>query len=177
MLDVVPLNGHTDVELLERVAGMESRSDHPFARAIVQYAQARGIEALSVNDFQIVQGKGATAHIGDTQYWIGSHRYLEERGHETPEIHDRLETMAGAGRSVVIVGNHRHVCGLIAIADAVRPEARSIVEALRRNGIAHVVMLTGDNHATARAIAAQTGVEDVRAELLPADKVAVSTSW
>jgi Zn2+/Cd2+-exporting ATPase len=79
--------------------------------------------------------------------------------------------MADAGHSVVVVGDDRHVCGLIAIADAVRPEARSIVDALHGAGIEHVVMLTGDNQATARAIADQTGVLEVRAELLPADKV------
>jgi Cd2+/Zn2+-exporting ATPase len=169
--EVVPLDGHTDVELLQRVAGMESRSDHPLARAIVAYAQARGIEPLPVEDFQIFQGKGATARIGETRYWVGSHRYLEERGQETPEIHARLEAMASAARSVVVIGNDRHVCGLMTIADAVRPEARSVVEALRRAGIDHVVMLTGDNEATARAIAEQTGIEEVRAELLPADKV------
>ena len=170
--EVIPLNGHTDVELLQRVAGMESQSDHPLARAIMAHAQARGVDPLPVEDFRILQGKGATARIRETQYWVGSHRYLEERKQETPEIHARLETMAGAGRSVVVVGDDRHVCGLIAIADAVRPEARSIVDALRRAGIEHVVMLTGDNQATAKAIAEQTGVLEVRAELLPADKVA-----
>ena len=172
VLDVVPLNGHTDVELLQRVAGMEAHSDHPLARAIVQYADERKIQPLAVEEFQIVQGKGATGRVDATEYWIGSHRYLEERQQETPDVHDRLEKMAADGRSVVVVGNQRHVCGLIAIADAVRPEARSIVESLRREGVEHVVMLTGDNHATAKAIAAQTGVEEVRAELLPADKVA-----
>ena len=171
VLEVVALNGHTETDLLQRVAGMEAQSDHPLARAIVMYAEAHKIQALPVEGFQIVQGKGATARIGDSQYWVGSHRYLEERQQETPDIHDRLERMASDGRSVVVVGNERHVCGLIAIADAVRPEARSIVQALRRAGIDHVIMLTGDNHATARAIAAQTGVEEVRAELLPADKV------
>jgi len=171
VVEVVPLNGHTDVELLQRVAGMEAHSDHPLARAIVQYAAARNIQPLPVEAFQIIQGKGATGRVDGTEYWIGSHRYLEERQQETPDVHDRLEKMAGDGRSVVVVGNQRHVCGLIAIADAVRPEARSIVDQLRREGIAHVVMLTGDNQATATAIAAHTGVEEVRAELLPADKV------
>ena len=172
VLDVVPLNGHDDIELLQRAAGMEAHSDHPLARAIVRYAEARHIQPLAVEDFQIVQGKGAVGRIDGAQYWIGSHRYLEERRQETPDIHARLEQMAAGGRSVVVVGDQRHVCGLIAIADAVRPEARSTVDALRREGIAHIVMLTGDNQATANAIAAHTGVEEVRAELLPADKVA-----
>lgn len=172
VLEVVPLNGHTDVELLQRVAGMEAHSDHPLARAIVQYAEERKIQPLPVEEFRIIQGKGATGRVDGAEYWIGSHRYLEERQQETPDVHDRLEKMAGDGRSVVVVGNQRHVCGLIALADAVRPEARSIVEALHREGIAHVVMLTGDNLSTANAIAAHTGVQEVRAELLPADKVA-----
>lgn len=172
VIEVVPLNGHTEIELLRRVAGMEAHSDHPLARAIVQYAAERNIGPLPVEGFQIVQGKGATARVDGTEYWIGSHRYLEERQQETPSVHDHLEKMAGDGRSVVVVGNQRHVCGLIALADAVRPEARSVVEALRREGVAHVVMLTGDNEVTARGIAAQTGVEEVRAELLPEGKVA-----
>ena len=171
VLELVPLNGHTEVELLERVAGMEAQSDHPLARAIMRYAEGRKVQPLPIEGFQIVQGKGATARIDGTQYWVGSHRYLEERQQETTDVHDRLERMASDGRSVVVVGNDQHVCGLIAIADAVRPEARSIVDALRRAGIAHVIMLTGDNQATASAIAAQTGVDEVRAELLPADKV------
>ena len=79
--------------------------------------------------------------------------------------------MASAGRSVVVVGDDHEVWGLIAIADAVRPEARAIVADLRAAGIEHVVMLTGDNQATAQAIAKQTGVNEIRAELLPADKV------
>src|SRR4030095_2172867 len=110
--EVIALNGHTDLELLERVAGMEAQSDHPLARAIVAYAHARSISPLPVEDFQILQGKGATGRIGQTQYWVGSHRYLEERKQETPAIHAPLDSMADAGRSVVVVGDDRHVCGL-----------------------------------------------------------------
>jgi Cd2+/Zn2+-exporting ATPase len=103
---------------------------------------------------------------------LGSHRYLEEQGQETAEVHQRLEAMAQTGRTVVVVGNDAHVCGLIALADAVRPEARPALEALRPAGIQHVVMLTGDTAGTAEAIARETGVDEIHAELLPADKVA-----
>ncbi|MBK9240785.1 MAG: heavy metal translocating P-type ATPase [Acidobacteria bacterium] len=169
--EVVALSGHTETELLQRAAGLESHSEHPLAKAILAFAKARGVQPFLVEDFSILQGKGATGRLDGVEYWVGSHRYLEERGQETPEIHSRLEAMSGAGRSVVVVGDATHVCGLIAIADAVRPEARAIIAALRDAGIEHVVMLTGDNQATANAIAAQTGVTEVRAELLPADKV------
>ena len=80
--------------------------------------------------------------------------------------------MTGGGRSVIIVGNEAHVCGLIALADAVRPAAKGAIRRLKELGVRHVVMLTGDNEATARAVAHEAGLDDVRAGLLPAEKVA-----
>ena len=171
VLEIVPLSGHDEKELLERVAALESRSDHPLAQAIVAFAQSRGVEFTPAEDFQIIQGKGATARFNGERYWLGSHRYLEERGQETEEDHRRLEALSQGGRTVVVVGNENHVCGFIALADAVRPGARQAIEALRAAGLRHIVMLTGDNQETARAIAAETGVDEVHAELLPADKV------
>jgi Zn2+/Cd2+-exporting ATPase len=169
--EVVALGGHSESELLERVAGLEAHSEHPLARAILNYSHSRGIKPMPVEDFRTLQGKGATGKLDGVEYWVGSHRYLEERGEETPEVHARLEAMTGASRSVVVVGDSTHVCGLIAIADSVRPEAASIVAALRSAGIEHIVMLTGDNLATAAAIGEATGVTEIKAELLPADKV------
>lgn len=171
VVEIIPLNGHSEGELLERVAAMETRSEHPIARAIVSCAQERGVAITPADEFQIIPGKGATARFNGQQYWLGSHRYLEEQGQETAEVHHRLEAMAQTGRTVVVVGDGVHVCGLIALADAVRPEARPALEALRVAGIHHIVMLTGDNQGTAEAIARETGVDEVQAELLPADKV------
>lgn len=168
---VEPMNGHTESELLERIGAMEAHSDHPLARAIVDYVAARGITAMPATDFQTVQGKGATARFSGKPYWLGSHRYLEDRGQETPEVHDRIVEMSRSGKTVVVVGNDEHVCGFITLADKVRPEAHDSVQRLHQAGIAHVIMLTGDNQPTAEAIAAQTGVDEIRAELLPADKV------
>jgi Zn2+/Cd2+-exporting ATPase len=172
VVEVVPLNGHDEWELLERAAGLEARSEHPLARAVLEYAGKKGVEVRAVEDFQIVPGKGATGRWDGRSYWIGSHRYLEERGQETPEVHERLVALSGAGRTAVVVGNDEHVCGLIALADGVRPGARSALAALRAAGIEHLTLLTGDNAPTAGAVARQTGIEDVRAELLPAEKVA-----
>jgi Zn2+/Cd2+-exporting ATPase len=172
VVEVVPLAGHDERELLERVGALEARSEHPLARAILAYAKERGIEVRPAGDFQILQGKGAMGRLEGREYWLGSHRYLEERGQETPEIHRRLESMSRAGRTAVVVGTGDHVCGLIAVADAVREESRGAVEALRAAGIETVVMLTGDNRGTAEAIGKETGIDEVRAELLPAEKVA-----
>lgn len=171
VLEVVPLGGHDESELLERAAAMESRSDHPLAQAIVAFAKERGVRFVPAEDFQIIQGKGATARFNGQRYWLGSHRYLEERGQETEEDHRRLEALSQGGRTVVVIGNESHVCGLIALADAVRPGAKQTLQALRDAGLKHIVMLTGDNRETAQAIAAETGVDEVHAELLPADKV------
>jgi len=171
VVELVPLNGHTEAEVLERVAALEAHSTHPLARAIVEYAKARGVSIPSADEFRILPGKGAVGRVRGTEYWAGSNRYLEERGQETPEVHDRLEAMSRAGQTVVVVGNDRHVCGFIALADRVRPESKRAVADLRAAGIEHIVMLTGDNRGTAAAIAAEAGVDEVHAELLPADKV------
>lgn len=171
VLEVVPLSGHDESELLERAAAMESRSDHPLAQAIVAFAKERGVRFVPAEDFQIIQGKGATARFNGERYWLGSHRYLEERGQETEEDHRRLEALSQGGRTVVVIGNESHVCGMIALADAVRPGAKQTLQAIRDAGLKHIVMLTGDNRETAQAIAAETGVDEVHAELLPADKV------
>ncbi|TWT45855.1 putative cadmium-transporting ATPase [Phycisphaerae bacterium RAS1] len=169
--DAVPLSGHTEAELLEIAAAIELRSEHPLAQAIVSHAKARGIRPLPVQDYQALKGKGATALLNGRSVWIGSHRYLEERGEETPELHDQLEAMSGAGSSVVVVGEDGHVCGLIALADQLRPDASAVVQDLRAAGIEHVIMLTGDNTPTAKAIAQASGIDEFRAELRPEDKV------
>ncbi|MFL6290657.1 MAG: heavy metal translocating P-type ATPase, partial [Thermoanaerobaculia bacterium] len=172
VVEVAPLAGHEERELLQRVGALEARSEHPLARAILAYTKDRGIEAVPAEDFKIFQGKGATGRFAGREYWLGSHRYLEERGQETPEIHERLEAMSRAGRTAVVVGTGEHVCGLIAVADEVRPESKAAVQALRDAGIQTVVMLTGDNRGTAEAVGRETGIDEVRAEMLPAEMVA-----
>jgi Zn2+/Cd2+-exporting ATPase len=171
VVELVPLDGHDEAALLARAAALEARSEHPLARAIVEHAERVGVAFAPAEAFRSIEGRGATGRIGGKAYWVGSHRYLEERGQETPAVHARLDAISSAGRTVVVVGNDDHVCGLIGVADAVRSEAAEVVADLSRLGIEHLVMLTGDNLATARAVAAVTGVEEVRAELLPEDKV------
>jgi len=168
---VAALNGHTEDDLLERAASLESRSQHPLAQAVVRYARERGVPLMPVDDFQAVPGRGATGRLNGRTYWLGSHRYLEERGQETPAIHERLVAMSRGGRSVVVVGNDEHVCGMLALADTLRPEAPAALKALREAGIRRLVMLTGDNHATASEVAGQAGVDEFHAELLPDGKV------
>lgn len=173
---VVALNGHTEQELIERAGAMECSSQHPLARAICDYVSARGLQPGPVADFTLIPGKGATARLDGRSFWLGSHRFLEERGQETQEVHSLLGELSAAGHSVVVIGNETHVCGFIALADRLRPGIPELLAAIRALGVRHIVMLTGDNEGTARTIAQQAGIEEVRAELLPADKVAAIES-
>lgn len=171
VVEVVTLSGHDERELITLAAALEVSSEHPIARAVIDYASKQNISPPNATGFRIIQGKGATAVIDGEEYWLGSHKYLEERGQETKEIHERLESMSSLGRTVVAIGNNEHVCGLISLADTIRPGVASVLRELREIGITHLVMLSGDNRPTAEAIAREVGIDEVHAELLPEDKV------
>lgn len=172
VVDVIPHDDHTEEQLLAAAAAVEQHSDHPLARAIVERAREAAVEIPAVEGVEIVPGKGVVGVIDGHEYWLGSHRWLEERGQEEPGVHEVLEQHASASRSVVVVGRSDHVCGFLTLADAVRSDAKRSVGALQTAGVECVSMLTGDNAETAKAVAAEVGIADVRAELLPADKVA-----
>jgi Cd2+/Zn2+-exporting ATPase len=150
---------------------MEAHSDHPIARAIVAHGATLGVHPRPVEEFQSLQGRGATAFVDGKAYWLGSPRYAAERGQTTATVQEHVAALTRAGQTVVALGDAVHVCGLVAVADPLRSEASRTVRALREVGIDHVVMLSGDNRETAAAIGRRTKVDDVRAELLPADKV------
>ena len=169
--ELVPLSGHSEAKLLEIATAIELRSEHPLARAIVQHAADQGIKPAPVENYQAIKGKGATALLNGSPVWLGSHRYLEERGEETPDMHAELERLSAGGRSVVVVGEGDHVCGFISLADQLRSNTRAAVAELKSAGVQNVTMLTGDNQPTAAAIARASGVDDFRAELLPQEKV------
>jgi len=168
---IVPLNGHSEDELLQRAASLETLSDHPLARAIVRKAAERNLKPLTVEGFQAIKGKGAEGYIEGRLFWLGSHRMLHEKGAESPDMHEGALALEDAGHSVVIVGNDRHVCGMLSVGDALRPESPVALRDLKAAGIDRTVMLTGDNEGTAQAVADACGVDEFRAELLPEDKV------
>jgi Zn2+/Cd2+-exporting ATPase len=172
VVEVVPLDGHDEAGLLATAAALEARSEHPVARAVVGHARERGVAAAAAAGLRALHGRGVEGTVDGRAFWVGSHRWLAERGQETPAVRERIETLSGAGRTVVAVGNDEHVCGLLAVADALRPEAADVVAELRRLGVEHLVLLTGDNEATARAVGDAVGIDEVSAELLPEDKVA-----
>ena len=169
---VIPLNGHAESEIVALAAALESKSGHPIARAITREASRRNLGVPAVEGLRDVKGKGAEALIEGAPHWIGSHRMMHEKGAETPEIHDLAMGIEDDAHTLVALGTDAHVCGLIGISDRVRNSARRSVEVIREAGVAQVVMLTGDNTATAAAVARAAGIADFRAELLPEQKVA-----
>ncbi|MES2121114.1 MAG: heavy metal translocating P-type ATPase [Pseudomonadota bacterium] len=172
VVKIVPLGGRGESEILRLAAALEARSAHPIAHAILARAEELKVAAEPAEGVQAITGRGVTGRVAGQEVWLGSRRYIEERGSGSDEVLRLADSLSSAGRTMVAVGDGQEVLGLIAVADAVRPEAKGIVAGLHRAGIKHVVMLTGDNLATAEAIARETGIDEVRAELLPGDKVA-----
>jgi Cd2+/Zn2+-exporting ATPase len=169
---VTPMPGHTERELLHVMGALEARSNHPLARAIVSHARERGLGNAAAADVRALNGQGVVGTLDGRKYWLGSHRYLEGLGQETPAVHAQMESMSDAGHTVVVMGTADHVCGFVTLADPVRPESAAAIADLRRAGVQQIVILTGDNRATSERIARETGIAEARAELLPADKVA-----
>ncbi len=168
-----PYNNHSQDELLSRAAALESRSNHPLAKAILDYCEAQDVSIAHAEDVTVLPGKGVTGLFNGKDFWLGSRRYLLERGQETSEISQQAIVLEQTGKTVIAIGNDQHVCGLIAIADQPRPQIRLVLKSLKQNGIQHLAMLTGDNQVTAENIAKACGIDEVHAELLPADKVEV----
>jgi len=171
VVDVIPWNGYSEAELLDCVASLEARSEHPLGRAILRYAHANKIEIHPIEDYQLVAGKGATGRFQGKEIWAGSRRYLQERGAETDLIREQLDPLSSSGVTMVIVGQGDLLCGYITLADTIRTNAPAAIQELKALGIGSLVMLTGDNSPVAESIAKLTGLDEVQANLLPADKV------
>ena len=158
--------------LLALAAAVEAASEHPLAQAVVQGAFERELELPEVKDFDTITGKGVIAHMVGTDteaVVVGSPAFLRERDVDTGPQSERIETLQAEGRTVIGVARGKQFLGILALGDALRAEARDTVSQLKGAGI-RVVLLTGDNTRAARHMAAQAGIEEVHAEVLPADK-------
>jgi Cu2+-exporting ATPase len=164
-------DGLDDGQLLRLVAAVERESEHPLAEAIVKAAEERRVERLRAEQFESIAGHGAVATVEGRRVLVGNRRLLEREHVSMDGIAVQADEMAGAGRTVVHVAVDGRAAGLIAIADAPRETASGAIAALKDLGV-RPVMLTGDNGHTAERIAAELGIDDVLAEVLPADKAA-----
>jgi len=163
------VEGLSEKELLTLAAAVERDSEHPLAEAIVRRARQVGAQELAATDFENVPGHGATATVNGHRVAVGNERLIARAAVSLDGLASKRDEMATAGRSVVVVAVDGRASAVIGISDAPRPTSRQAVEALQRMGV-DVVMLTGDNRATAERIARELGIREVMAEVLPADK-------
>ena len=194
--EIVPLGDHTETDVLRYGGGLEQRSEHPIAEAILARTDEANVTDLPTpSNFGSLTGRGVRAEIDGKTYYAGKPALFEELGFDLSQPRgvtdggpiskgvsrsESAEREAFAanvaelqheGRTVVLVGTEAELVGGIAIADEVRPASQRAVERLHERGVDHIVMLTGDNNGTAEAIAEQVGVDEYRAELLPDEKV------
>jgi P-type Cu+ transporter len=156
-------------EVLRLAASAETHSEHPLAQAIVQEAEARGL-ALAIPDaFAAHPGRGVGAAVDGQRVVVGTPRWFEEQGIDAFPVRPLLEQVQARGQTAVLVAADGRALGVVALADRLKPEARSTVEALRHLGL-EPLLLTGDNRRTAQAVAAEVGITRVMAEVLPGDK-------
>ena len=160
-----------ETEMLGLVAAVERESEHPLAQAIVVAAETRGVSELRTEAFDSVAGHGAIATVSGRRVVVGNRRLMEREGVDLGRLAERRQELAENGRTAVVVAVDGRVAGLVAMADAPRETAAAAVASLRELGV-EVVMLTGDNEATARRIAGILGVDTVIAKVLPGDKSA-----
>jgi len=169
--DVVALNGSSPDEVLAFAAAAERDSEHPLARAILAAADAKGDGRGDVQRFRAVAGLGVRAEVGGRLVFVGRPQLLGPHASD-PALIATLERLEAEGKTAVAVGDEHGALGVLAVSDPLRTAAPSALAELRAAGVEHIVMLSGDNAATAAAVGAAAGVDDIRAGLLPADKVA-----
>ncbi len=166
---VTVANGLAENELLRLAASVERASEHPLAEAIVREAEKRGISTASVSDFDSPTGKGALGIVEGLKVLLGNARFMEEHGVNAATLAAKAEVLRADGATAIFVAIDAEVAGVIAIADPVKGSTPEALAALKAEGL-RIVMLTGDNWTTARAVAKQLGIDDVEAEVLPDQK-------
>jgi P-type Cu2+ transporter len=160
-----------ETELLSLVAAVERESEHPLAEAIVHRAQSGGVRTLGVSDFESVPGHGAIATVDGHRVIVGNAKLMAREQIPLGSLGAARDALADSGRTAVVAAVDGRAAAVVGIADAVRPTSTAAVDALHEAGV-RVVILTGDNEATARRIASQLGIDTVIAEVLPGDKAA-----
>ena len=169
--DFIPLVSHVSEEEIKRLtSSLDAHSEHPIATALLAYF-GRPMEHLIVTEFSALPGRGVTGKIGGTCYFVGNHRLVEENGVCGTHVEEVLERLEEEGKTTVILTSEREAIAIFGVADTLRGTSAEAVKSLHALGIV-TVMLTGDNSRTAKAIAKDTGLDDVRGDLLPEDKLA-----
>ncbi len=170
--DIVPFEGFDRETLLQLAYSLEKKSEHPLARAVCQKAEQEGMTAEEVADFKALPGNGLTASLHDAVLYGGSYKFISGQAPVSEEMKTRSEQLSEEGKTPLFFARGGALCGIIAVADVIKEDSPAAISEMRGMGI-HVVMLTGDNERTARAIGAQAGVDEVIAGVLPDGKESV----
>ena len=167
--DVVPAEGFSGESLLKLAYALESRSEHPLAKAVVTFAEEKGLKADAVTDFKALSGNGLKCMLGGKQLLGGSMKFISESVPGSEEFIKKCESFAEAGKTPLLFAEDERIAGMIAVADVIKEDSPAAIEQLRSLGM-RVVMLTGDNERTAKAIGKLAGVDEVIAGVLPDGK-------
>ncbi len=170
--DLCPAEGYTEEELFTKACALERKSEHPLARAIVSEGESRGTKVPEVTEFTALPGNGLTAKLNGHTLHGGSGAYIRSLAKVSEELSRKAETLAEQGKTPLFFEEDGKLMGIIAVADMIKPDSPEAIRQLKKLGL-HVVMLTGDNERTARAIGKAAGVDDVAAGVLPDGKEAV----
>lgn len=170
--DMIPTTGYDDKSLLKLAYSLEAKSEHPLAKAVINEAESRNIKADEVDGFKILPGNGLTAQYNGGTITGGSFKFISKQINVSDEIRQKAEELAKEGKTPLLFAQDNKLCGLIAVADTIKEDSPAAVKDLKDMGI-RVVMLTGDNERTAKAIGAQAGVDEVIAGVLPDGKESV----
>lgn len=162
---------HDEKQLLAQIAAVEKKSQHPLARAILSKAFDEKIHIPSAENFQSVTGKGAYATVNNETIYVGSISWIQSFVSVSDQLLQEVEQLASNGQSVIAAANEEQVVGILAITDQIRQESKAVIKALHDVNVQHTVMLTGDAKPTADKIAKQLMIDDVRAQLLPEQKL------
>ena len=167
--DIIPAAGVTEEVLLKYAYALENKSEHPLARAILEKAKEENAGIEEVTGFQALPGNGLTAILDGHTLYGGNHTFISSKVSVDGDIQKKAEKLAEAGKTPLFFGNEEHLLGVIAVADVIKEDSPQAIKELQNMGI-HVVMLTGDNERTAKAIGQQAGVDEVIAGVLPEGK-------
>jgi len=169
---VLAFNGYSEEQILQYAASLESGSEHPLAAAILAAAQAKNLPSDKVRKFQAVAGHGISARIADQQYLFGNAALMTANGIDCEQYQQKVAELSRQGQTTMLLAADGAVIGIIAVTDPIKADSAQAVSQLQKRGV-RVLMVTGDNAITAQAIAAQAGINEVRAQVLPQDKAAV----
>lgn len=172
--DMIPWATLSEKQTLQLAASLDALSEHPIAEAIVTFWEKNNPEAslLLVESFEAIPGRGVTGTIDGQRYFLGNHRLAEEKGICNADIEVRLNQLEKQGKTTIVLGTEQNVLGILAVGDTSRETSESALKALHQLGLT-TIMITGDNPTTAQAIAKNLGIDDVRANLLPEDKMTI----